>query len=436
VDTAPAEPHPERVAFRPGRINRLLGTSFSGVEQAALLERVGIGLEPAAAGTEIAVAKGELPLRVAAAEPALVAIVPTWRRDLHIEADVAEEIARVGGYDTVPTKTPDTAMPHYRPDPLERREAVRRALAGAGLSEVVTPALVPAAQAARLGWPSGAADGVPGADAVAGRPIRVLNPLSERHAVLRSGLVASLLDVLALNERHGRGDVAVFEIGKGYAADPAGAPAEWWRLGFLLAGAAVPATWSLPGRDWDLEDAKALAALVARAVGEPEPAFEPYRAGAPLHPGRAARAVADRALAGLVGELHPETLAAWDLRAERVLVAELAVAGLDAGQLAPVRVTPVGRHPGVERDLAIVVAEGTPAGEVAATLRAAGGTVLREVTLFDVYRGAPLGDGEKSLAWRIALRGGDRPLEEAEVEGLVERLVAAVAAAHGARLRA
>jgi phenylalanyl-tRNA synthetase beta chain len=435
VDTAPEEPRPGRVAFRPGRVNRLLGTSLTEVVQAALLERVGIGFEPAAPGTPVAVALGETPLTVAAVEPALVAIVPTWRRDLHIEADVAEEIVRVAGYDTVPTKTPDTSMPHYRPDPLEVRNTIRRALVGVGLTEVVTPALVPETQASRLGWPAAAADGVPGSDAIAGEPIRVRNPLSERHAVLRPGLVASLLDVLALNERHGRGDVAIFEIGKGYARLPDDTPAEWWRLGLLLAGDAVPATWSLAGRPWDVEDVKAMTALVARVIGVPAPDFRAWRGGPPLHPGRAAAATVAGSIAGLIGEVHPETLAAWDLRSERVLVGELAVDGLEAGQLAPAQVTPVGRHGATERDLALVVAEEVPAGEVAATLRAAAGDAVRSLTLFDVYRGAPLADGEKSLAWRIAIRADDRHLEETAVDDLVAGLVAAVVAAHGARLR-
>ena len=435
VDSSPDEPPPARVAFRPGRVNRLLGTSLSAVEQAALLERVGIGSEPAATGATIAVAGGEMPLGVPAAEPALVAIVPTWRRDLHIEADVAEEIVRVAGYDTVPTKTPDTPMPHYRPDPLEARAAVRRALVGAGLTEVVTPALVPESQATRLAWPSDGADGVPGQDAVAGRSIRVRNPLSERHAVLRSGLVASLLDVLAANERHGRADVAIFEVGKGYAADPDGKPAEWWRLGFLLAGAAVPGSWSLAGRSWGVEDAKALVALLARVLGVTEPTFRPHTAGPPLHPGRAARVGVAGSVAGLVGEVHPATLAGWDVRAEHVVVGELAIAGLAGGQLAPTRTTPLERHPTVERDLALVVAEAVPAGSVADTLRTAGAEVLRSLELFDVYRGAPLAPGEKSLAWRVRLQAGDGALDEAAAETVVGRLVDAVAGEHGGRLR-
>ena len=422
VDTAPDEPQDGRVPFRPARVNRLLGTAFSAAEQVELLGRVGIDIEPP-------------PVVADAGEP-LVARVPTWRRDLHIEADVAEEIARVGGYDAVPTKTPDTAMPRFRPDPLERRDAIRRALAGAGLTEVVTPALVPEWSAERLGWPVAAAAGVPGEEAVTGHQIRVRNPLSERHAVLRSGLVGSLLDVLATNERHGRDDVAIFEIGKGYAAAADGSPAEWWRLAFLLAGAAEPASWSLAGRPWETEDGKALVALVARTLGVAAPIFLPHRDGPPLHPGRSAQAAATGSVSGLVGEIHPATLTAWDLRADRVVAGELAIAGLGAGQLPAVRVLPVGRHAGVERDLAVVVAEVVEAGAVATTLRAAGGSLVRGVTLFDIYRGTPLGPSEKSLAWRLAIRADDRSLDDGEVDEIVGRLMTAVAAAHAGRLRA
>lgn len=422
IDTAPDEPPSGRVAFRPARVNRLLGTSFSADEQIQLLGRVGIGVEAASGPAE--------------PDAPLLALVPTWRRDLEIEVDVAEEIARVGGYDAVPAKTPDTPMPRYRPDPLERRNAIRRALAGAGLTEVVTPALVPEGQARRLGWPLAAGDGVPGDEAVAGDPIRVRNPLSERHAVLRSGLVGSLLDVLATNERHGRDDVAIFEIGKGYAAGPDGGPAEWWRLAFLLAGAAVPASWSLVGRPWDLEDGKALVALAAGLIGAEPPRFLAHRDGAPLHPGRSARATGERSVSGLVGEVHPETLAAWDLRAGRVVVGELAIAGLGAGQLPTVRAAPVGRHAGVERDLAFVVAGEVPSGAVAATLQAAGGPLVRSLTLFDVYRGSPLEPSEKSLAWRLAIRTDDRSIDDGEVEAILSRLVEAVATSHAGRLRA
>ena len=162
-------------------------------------------------------------------------------------------------------------------------------LVGAGLTEVVTPALVPASQASALGWPVAAANGIADEGAVEGETIAVTNPLSERHAVLRPGVVASLLDVLALNERHGRGDLAIFEVGKGYARAADGAPAEWWRLALLLAGASGPAAWNRPSRPFDLDDAKGVVEILADALGLPDVQYETYAVGAPLHPGRAAR---------------------------------------------------------------------------------------------------------------------------------------------------
>ncbi len=437
VDTAPDEPAQQCVAYRPARVNRLLGTTIDPETQAALLGRVGITSEPAPPGSEVLIAGGPRPRSVAAAPgEAQAAVVPTWRRDLVVEADIAEEIARLAGYETVTGKTPDTAMPHMRPDPLELRDGLRSILAGAGLTEVVTPALVPSTQTATLGWPVLGAEGVTGEAAVDGPAVSVTNPLSERHAVLRQGLVASLLDVLALNERHGRGDLAIFEIGKGYAQAADGTPAEWWRLAFLLAGAHGQPAWNLPSRICDLDDGKGIVELMARALGLGDPAWAPYTDGAPLHPGRAARTTVPGTLAGIVGELHPAALGAWDVRAERVIVGELALRDLSGGQRAPIRVMPLSRFPRVERDLALVVPATLPAADLAGTLRTAGGERIRGLALFDIYRGAPLAAGEKSLAWRVTFGTDERPLADEEIDAEIARLVTAAAAAHGARLRA
>ena len=147
---------------------------------------------------------------------------------------MAEEIARVRGYELVPSETPDTAMAHYRPSPLEVRELVRETLAGAGLTEVVTTALVSPRHvetfAMRSEVPSIGDEPQPGGD-----PIGVGNPLSRDHSLLRRNLLGSLLDVVGVNLRHGTPDVAVFEIGKGYAR-VGDEPREWWRLAFALVG--------------------------------------------------------------------------------------------------------------------------------------------------------------------------------------------------------
>jgi phenylalanyl-tRNA synthetase beta chain len=432
IDSAPDEPGPLRVTFRPARVNRLLGTDLSTDRQRTVLERVGIATEDSPPASVVTVAT--LPDLVAVEpEPgsAVDALVPTWRRDIVIEADVAEEVARLEGYETIPPVTPDTAMPSYRPNPLQVRDTVRTTLDGIGLHEVATYALVAPEELRMFPLPPDVA--VPEGETTAGgRPIRVTNPLSSQHSVLRQLLVPSLLRVVDSNARQGRADVAVFEVGKGYGANDRNAAAptrEWWRLALALTGDARPRHWADATRAWDLDDAKGLLALVCAELGFGEPSFAPLIDEPTLHPGRAATVVARTAsealpaLAGRVGELHPALAERLELRAGRVLVAEVAILGLSGGILAPVRVAPPPRHPWVERDLAVVVPGSTLAAAVAETIREHGGALLGSVALFDVYRGAPLDADEKSLAFRVVF-GADRTLTEEEVDEAVRSIVA------------
>jgi phenylalanyl-tRNA synthetase beta chain len=446
VDTAPDEPGPLRVAFRPGRVNRLLGTDLEADEQRRLLERVGIATEASSAATLVTIATTP---DLVAIEPtpgeAIDAVVPTWRRDIAIEADVAEEVARLAGYESVPPVTPDTEMPHWRPDPLEARDGVRRALAAAGLHEVATYALVAPGELDEFPLPADVA--VPdGETAAGGRPITVTNPLSSQHSVLRQRLLPSLLRVIDANARQGRPDVAVFEVGKGYgAADPPAAgespTREWWRLGIAIAGAVRPAHWTSAERHWDLDDAKGLVDLICASLGFGEPVYAPLRDDPTLHPGRAATVVVASTsgsgapdLAGRLGELHPALAERLELRPGRVVVAELAVRGLARGAVPPVKVTPPPRFPVVERDLAVVVRGDVPAGDVAASIRRHAGVLLESVRLFDVYRGAPLAGGEKSLAHRLRF-GADRTLVETEVDAAIESIVRGLASDVEGRVR-
>jgi phenylalanyl-tRNA synthetase beta chain len=431
VDTARDEPSPSRVAFRPARVNRLLGTALSADEQRALLARVGVETEHAATGEQVVVALQPERLAVEGdANATFAALVPTWRRDIAIEADIAEEIARVHGYELVPSVTPDTEMPHFRPSPLEVRALVRETLAGAGLTEIVTTALVSPRHVEtfvlRREVPSIGPEDAPGGD-----PIGVVNPLSRDHSVLRRNLLGSLLDVVGGNLRHGTADVAVFEIGKGYART-GDEPREWWRLGFAVVGAAEAPAWNRPARAYDLDDAKGVLELLATRLGLGLVAYEPEREEPLFHPGRTARARVAGRLEAIVGELHPDIVDAWELRTtDRVIVAEVALEGLAAGRLGPERAPAVGRFPEVDRDLAILVPETTEAAAVEAVIRAHGGELLRRVTLFDIYRGAPLAEREKSLAYRLQFGAPDRTLTEAEVEGAVAAVVAALPAIEG-----
>ncbi len=435
VDSAPKEPERARVAFRPARINRLLGTDLTVDEQRALLDRVEIETAQANAGDRITIALRPEPLVVDQDPDAtLVALVPTWRRDLAIEADVAEEIVRVRGYELVPSVTPDTAMPAFRPSPLEVRESIRGTLAGAGLSEVVTTALVSPHHIETFVFRREVAS-IGAEDQPGGDPIAVGNPLSRDHSILRRNLLGSILDVVGVNLRQGTADIAVFEIGKGYARTDQ-APREWWRLGFALTGYAEPTAWNRAARPYDLDDAKGVIELLAQRLGLPAPSYTPETDEAVFHPGRTARVACGDRLAGIVGEVHPSIADAWELRTQgRVILAELAIDGLASGRLAPERAPSVTRFPDVDRDLAIVVSERTAAAEVEGLVRGAAGGLLRAIRLFDMYRGVPLAPEEKSLAYRLAFGAPDRTLTEDEIDGVVSAIVGALGGI-GGRLRA
>ncbi len=436
VDSNPVEPAPTTIAFRPNRVNRLLGTALEADEQREILGRVGIVTEPAAPGTRVTIAAGTQPLTVEPGDaPVFDAVLPTWRRDLAVEADIAEEVIRVRGYELVPSILPHTPMPAYRHEPLKTRDVVRDTLAGAGLTEAVTMALVAPRMVERFPFHN---DGLLVDEAeqcAAGRPITVTNPLSSQHSMLRQSLVGSLLEVVATNLRHGRDDVAIFEVGKGYGATDEPPTHEWWRLAFALTGAAEPAAWDRVTRPYDLDDAKGVIELLCRRLAYPAPVYEPLSDDPNLHPGRAARVRAGGQIVGRVGELHPGTIQALDLRADRILVAELAVAGLAAGRPAAARVTSPSRHPSVERDLAVIVGEDRLAADVQASIRSHGGPLLRHVELFDVYRGRPLAGSEKSLAWRLTFAGDDRTLTESEVDDAVAAITAGLATDVAGRLR-
>jgi phenylalanyl-tRNA synthetase beta chain len=310
---------------------------------------------------------------------------------------------------------------------------VRDTLAGVGLSEAVTFALVSPAMVERFGPIEDPV--VPGEGQAGGRPVTVTNPLSSQHSVLRQSLIGSLLEVVSTNTRIGRPDIAIFEVGKGYGAIDDGDTHEWWRLGLALTGAADVPTWDRPARAFDLEDAKGLIELVAERLGYPRPTYSPLTDDPNLHPGRAARVYTDDRIAGRVGEVHPGVIEDLDLRAGRVIVAELAIAGLSGGQPTTPRVAAPSRHPLVDRDLAVIVAEATPAADVEAAIRQNAGPLLRTVALFDIYRGRPLAAEEKSLAYRLAFGADDRTLVESEVDAAMAAITGGLASDVGGRLR-
>jgi phenylalanyl-tRNA synthetase beta chain len=358
-----------------------------------------------------------------------VAVVPSHRRDLRIEADLAEEVARVRGYETLGGRLPDTTMPAYRPDPRRLRDELRGLLAGMGLAEVVTHGLIGPQDHARLGF-----------DPDDGSTIRAANPVTIDHSELRRSLLPEHLRVLVHNERQRIPDVRVFELGVLHAWQ-AGQAVERDVLGLLLAGGDRPVN---PERALDLAAAKGLLEVLAgRLVG----VRLVYRRGDPRpgvdHPGRTADVLAvdpgsdggERPV-GRVGEVHPGLLAAYEARSEHVVAAEIDLAALASLAPAGLRVGTLEHRPGIERDIAVVVAGDRPAGDVEAVIRELAGPALHDVRLFDRYRGAPLAPGEQSLAYRLRFELSAGVSGDEDVEAAISSMVIGLEERLGARLRA
>jgi phenylalanyl-tRNA synthetase beta chain len=342
--------------------------------------------------------------------------VPTWRGAVTREIAGVEEVARHHGLGRIPSTIPPSArVEGLRPAQRRDRE-LRSALAGAGVTEVITYSFVP---------DQAEVEAVP-------QRLRLANPLSAEQAVLRDSIVfPGLLGVLRTNLRQGRRDVAVFELGRVFGLDQvrgAQAAPEEPRLGVLLSGRAS-AHLSPSGRPYDFFDAKGLLELLAARFGVPAPRLGPPSPSSEgvLHPGQSAalEPLAPGRPPEYVGVLHPDLVARWELK-DAPIVAELDPARFDAG--ATVRVRALARFPGVERDLAVVCETSVPSAEVVAEIARAGGPLLREVRVVDKYDRPPVPAGRVSLTVALSYQDPARTLTGDEVQSSVDGVVAALRA--------
>ncbi|HWL45864.1 MAG TPA: phenylalanine--tRNA ligase subunit beta [Ilumatobacter sp.] len=377
---------PDRATeVRQATVDRLLGAHVPADDWAALLDPIGFTLTGSGDTRTVA--------------------LPSWRPDSTGEVDVVEEIGRHYGYDRIGKRVPAVRSAGGLTVLQQRRRRLREVLLGLGISEAMpNPFLAPGALAKA---------------SIDGPVIHITNPLRDEESVLRTSLRPGLLDAIAFNESHRTFGVALFEIGHVYPPGTGELPDEREVLCVMLAGQEAPA-------------AVAVWREVAAALGVGA-RIDQARPPAGLHATRSAVLQAGRDPSGAVGEVDPAVLARFGV-SERVAIVELDLTEVLAREPKPAVWQPVSRFPSSDLDLAFVVPDTVPAEKVDKAIRQGAGKLLVGLDLFDVFRGASVGEGNRSLAYRLRLQAADRNLTDADIAAVREGAQAA-AAKLGADLR-
>ncbi|WP_026369173.1 phenylalanine--tRNA ligase subunit beta [Kallotenue papyrolyticum] len=399
---------PRRIELTTQEVRRLLGIELSAAQIADLLTPLGFECE---VGVD-----------------SVLVIVPSFRQDVTFTADLAEEVARMYGYERLPqTRLADELPPQYSDAWLLGERMVRDTLVACGLTEAITYSLTgPEAIAALEGTPPDAA-----------AYLRLANPIAPERALLRQSLLPELLRAVAADVRE-REQVRLFEVGRVYLPRPGEPlPDEPRRLAIVLAGRREPLSWHAAEAPLlDYFDLKGVLETLFERLGLREQVRFLPSDDARFHPGRAATLVtqAGRRL-GLAGELHPDTRERLDIELRRVVAAEL---DLDAllELRAPARYRVIARQPAVDQDIAVIAPQHVAAEQIRALIRETAGPLLERLELFDVYEGAPIPAGQRSLAFRLWFRAPDRTLSDADVNKIRERIARRLQSDLGATIRA
>ena len=435
---------PEPITMRADAAERLTGVAYGTERVTELLTTIGCTVERSGSADDGTVL--------------LTVTPPTWRPDLVGPAHLAEEIARLDGYDAIPVIVPAApAGTGLSADQRARRDVVR-ALADAGLTQVLSYPFIGDIHDL-LEIPT---------DDARRQTVRLANPLAEDAPYLRTSVLDSLVDVARRNVSRGLTDVAVFEVGSvthpagtvpapipGTAGRPtdseetaleAGIPPQPTHVGAVMTGERERGGVLGAGRPWDWADAVDVVRTVASTLGVEIEVSAPERPCAPWHPGRIAeirlpgrrrgKEIEPGRLVAHAGELHPRVVRTLGLP-ERACAVEIDLDPLleTVRSTGALQVKTISTFPAAKEDIALVVDESTTAAEVEALVRQAAGDLAEEVRLFDVFRGPQLGEGKKSLAVSLVLRAPDRTLTAEETAAVRKRVVKRAAKVLGAELR-
>ncbi len=399
IDVLNHVPQPRTITMDPARVNALLGTDIDGVDMYCYLERV-----------EILTENHDFPNG-----PAQVSI-PSWRGDVEGIADLAEEVARFHGYNNIPVtlQRGETTQGGYSPvQQAERR--LGSLCRSCGYSEIITYSFISPTCYDKIGWAP---------DEPLRNSLKILNPLGEDTSIMRTTTLPSMLDILARNYSYRSRDVRLYEIGRVYL--PGGPDG--------LANEPRMLTLGAYGEGYDFFTMKGAVESVLRDLRIAGAAFRACQDDPSYHPGRCAGVYAGEKLLGVMGQIHPAVAANYGVDCE-LYCAELSFEALLEAQGPGAEYHPLPRFPAVSRDIAVVCREEVTVGELEACIRKAGGRLLRDVVLFDIYRGQGVAEGSKSVAFSMTLRADDRSITAAEADGEVKDILTALEQELGATLR-
>lgn len=401
VESATDLPTPNTVTLRRTKLDNLLGHSISDADVVEILQRLGLTVEVTDEGWS--------------------ATAPTWRFDIAIEQDLVEEVGRIYGYNNIPNQAPIAALSmndHKEANlPLKR---VRNLLVDRGYHEAITYSFVEPEQQKLV---------VPGIE-----PLVLPNPISADMSAMRLGLIQGLLNTVVHNQKRQQPRVRLFEYGLRFIpeATAENGMRQEPMLAGVISGTRGEEHWNMETATVDFFDLKGdLEAILELTANGKAYSFTAVKHPA-LHPGQSAAVILDGEVIGAIGTVHPELERKFGLNG-RTVVFEIEWSAIDS-RVIPEAVS-LSKFPSNRRDIALVVDDSVASGDIVNACRAAGGELLKDAKLFDVYVGKGVEEGKKSLAIALSLQSLERTLEEADIVSAVDAIVSAVGEQYGAALR-
>ena len=391
IDVINYVPQPKTLPLEPDKINHLLGTQIPREDMVKYLNLLEIPVE----GDEIQ--------------------VPSWRPDLNLMADIAEEVGRSYGYNEIPTTAFKTSTQGgYTPMMLAESKAgtLCRAL---GYSEIITYSFVSPAIFDQIRLPE---------DSPLRRALRIQNPLGEDTSIMRTIALPSMLDILSRNNAYHNKSAKLYELAKIYLPVEGQALPEEPKMLLLGTYGANENFYTLKG---ELE-------AIMTGLRLPKASYTAVQDNPSYHPGRCAMVSVDGVELGYMGQVHPLVAKNYGFDGE-VYCAEINFTKAFQLRLPEPTFTPLPKYPAVSRDLALICDEEITVAQVEDVIVAAAGKLLRQVKLFDVYRGVGVPEGKKSLAFSLELRADDRTLTDADSEAVTTKVLSALAEKLNAVLR-